>query len=173
MTFANMIHPPPLDAWRQALPALLPPLQVRVLPEMSPDVRVLGFSIILAFVTTLIFALIPALHASRIDLVTLLNESAVPGRAESGIAARPWRGPPRYGHRHSVGTDDKLLHAQRPLRSKPGRSNGGVGDGPPADRGCPAGRQYSGPPRYPSRSHDGPAPAMIKDPGAEMVGWGA
>jgi predicted permease len=64
----------------QALPAFLPPMQIRVLPEMSPDVRVLGFSILLAFITTLIFALIPALHASRLDLVTLLNESAVPGR---------------------------------------------------------------------------------------------
>ena len=63
----------------RALPVLLPPMQFRILPELSPDVRVLGFCILLAFVTTAIFALVPALHASRLDLVTLLNESAMPG----------------------------------------------------------------------------------------------
>jgi predicted permease len=59
----------------QALPALLPPMPMRVLPEFSPDARVVTFTMGLAFVTTLIFALIPALHASRLNLVPLLNES--------------------------------------------------------------------------------------------------
>jgi predicted permease len=72
-----------LTRWAiQALPALLPPMPMRVLPEISPDIRVVGFAIGLAFLTTLIFALIPALHASRLNLVSLLNES--PGTGQGG-----------------------------------------------------------------------------------------
>jgi predicted permease len=72
-----------LTRWAiHALPALLPPMPMRVFPEISPDIRVVGFAVGLAFLTTLIFALIPALHASRLDLVSLLNES--PGTGHSG-----------------------------------------------------------------------------------------
>ena len=72
-----------LTRWAiQALPALLPPMPMRVFPEISPDMRVVGFAIGLAFLTTLIFALIPTLHASKLNLVSLLNES--PGTGKSG-----------------------------------------------------------------------------------------
>ncbi len=72
-----------LTRWAiQALPALLPPMPMRVFPEISPDMRVVGFAIGLAFLTTLIFALIPTLHASKLNLVSLLNES--PGTGQSG-----------------------------------------------------------------------------------------
>lgn len=72
-----------LTRWAiQALPALLPPMPMRIFPEISPDIRVVGFAIGLAFLTTLIFALIPALHASRLNLVSLLNES--PGTGQGG-----------------------------------------------------------------------------------------
>jgi len=77
-----------LTQWAiQALPALLPPMPMRVVPELSPDTRVVSFAIGLAFLTTLIFALIPSLHASRLSLVSLLNESA--GTGQSG---RRYRG---------------------------------------------------------------------------------
>ncbi len=70
-----------LTKWAiQALPALLPTMPMRVFPEISPDARVLAFTMVLAFITTLIFALIPALHASRLNLVTLLNESPSTGQ---------------------------------------------------------------------------------------------
>jgi putative ABC transport system permease protein len=66
-----------LTRWAvQALPALLPPMPVRMLPEITLDARVLGFTIGLAFLSTLVFALIPALHASKLDLVPMLSESA-------------------------------------------------------------------------------------------------
>ena len=72
-----------LTQWAiQALPALLPPMPMRFLPEISPDMRVVGFAIGLAFLTTLIFALIPALHASRLNVVSLLTEA--PGTGQSG-----------------------------------------------------------------------------------------
>jgi predicted permease len=72
-----------LTRWAtRALPALLPPMPMRVFPEISPDWRVVGFAIALAFLTTLVFALIPALHASRLDLVSLLGES--PGTGQGG-----------------------------------------------------------------------------------------
>ena len=65
-----------------ALPALLPPMPMRMFPEISPDIRVVGFAVALAFLTTLIFALVPSLHASKLNLVSQLNES--PGTAQSG-----------------------------------------------------------------------------------------
>jgi predicted permease len=77
-----------LTRWAiQALPALLPPMPMRMLPDLTPDMRVVGFGIGLALLTTLIFALIPALHASRLDVVPLLAES--PGTGQSG---RRYRG---------------------------------------------------------------------------------
>jgi putative ABC transport system permease protein len=70
-----------LTRWTtQALPSFLPAMPIRLIPEISPDARVLGFAAGLAFLTTLIFALIPALHASKLDLVPLLNEPAGTGQ---------------------------------------------------------------------------------------------
>jgi len=60
----------------RALPSLMPAMPMRLIPEITPDARVLGYTIGLAFLSTLVFALIPALHASKIELVPMLNESA-------------------------------------------------------------------------------------------------
>jgi predicted permease len=66
-----------LTRWAvQALPAFLPPMPMQLFPEINPEARVVGFAIGMAFITTLIFALIPSVHASRFRLVSLLNESA-------------------------------------------------------------------------------------------------
>jgi predicted permease len=66
----------------RALPSLMPPMPMRLMPEITPDARVLGFTIGLAFLSTLVFALIPALHASKLELVPMLNESA--GASQGG-----------------------------------------------------------------------------------------
>ncbi len=70
-----------LTIWAiRALPAFLPALPMRLIPDVRPDAQVFGFAIGLALVTTLIFALVPALHASKLSLVPLLNESAGSGQ---------------------------------------------------------------------------------------------
>jgi predicted permease len=66
----------------RALPALMPAMPMRLIPEITPDARVLGYTIGLAFLSTLVFALIPALHASKIELVPMLNGSA--GASQGG-----------------------------------------------------------------------------------------
>jgi predicted permease len=72
-----------LTRWAtQALPALLPPMPIRLFPEIRPDVRAVGFAVVLAFLTTLIFAIIPSLHASKFNLVPQLNEA--PGIDKGG-----------------------------------------------------------------------------------------
>ena len=44
------------------------------LAQTSVDARVLGFSLLLAFLTSIFFGLAPALHASKIDFATSLKE---------------------------------------------------------------------------------------------------
>ena len=53
---------------------------MKLIPDVKPDVRVFGFAIGLAFVTTMIFALVPALHTSKLSLTPLLNEPAGSGQ---------------------------------------------------------------------------------------------
>ncbi|HEV2492435.1 MAG TPA: ABC transporter permease [Terriglobia bacterium] len=52
------------------------------LAQTSIDGRVLGFSLLLAFVTSVLFGLAPALHASKIDLASSLKERTSGGAAE-------------------------------------------------------------------------------------------
>jgi putative ABC transport system permease protein len=57
--------------------------------DLSLDQKVLWFNFALALVTGLLFGLIPALQASRRELVTHLREnSAAAGRSQSGVRAR-------------------------------------------------------------------------------------
>jgi putative ABC transport system permease protein len=46
------------------------------LAQTSVDARVLGFSLLLAFITTLLFGLTPALHASKVDFASSLKEGS-------------------------------------------------------------------------------------------------
>ena len=57
------------------------PAGVPRLAEVSIDARVLGFSIVLAIVTGLLFGLVPALHAARTNVGQMLKEST---RGSSG-----------------------------------------------------------------------------------------
>jgi putative ABC transport system permease protein len=54
------------------------------LDEARLDARVLGFSIGITLLTTLLFGLVPALQASKPDLVTTLKEGGRKGGAQSG-----------------------------------------------------------------------------------------
>lgn len=49
--------------------------QERILPSLSPDVRVLAFTAIVSFVTGVFFGLAPAFRASRIDAGSALKET--------------------------------------------------------------------------------------------------
>src|SRR2546428_6296214 len=61
-----------LAAWGLDALLVLAPRQIRELAEIRADRTVLAFSAGLTVATTLIFALVPALRASRIDLATSL-----------------------------------------------------------------------------------------------------
>ena len=52
---------------------LQPPLPLRVAFDLSPDVRVLGFTAIASLVTALLFGLLPAIRMTRPDLTTALK----------------------------------------------------------------------------------------------------
>lgn len=72
-----------LATWAtRALSAIQPPIEVRVGFDFSPDARVLGFTIGIATLTGLAFGLLPALRASRPDLVPSLKGEAGAGRAQ-------------------------------------------------------------------------------------------
>ncbi len=78
----------------QLLPALVPPtlpLLRRGIPrlhELAIDTRVLFFAGAVSLGTALLFGLVPALHATRLDLVRAINEGGV--QAAGGF--RLWRG---------------------------------------------------------------------------------
>ena len=64
-----------------SLPEMIPALRI----EAHPNLTVLSFAAALTTTTGLLFGLVPALQASRLDLQTLLNrESAGAGRRTSG-----------------------------------------------------------------------------------------
>ena len=57
--------------------AFKPPLPVTIQIDLSPDARVLSFVLVVAVVTGIIFGLIPALRASRPDLIPALKAETV------------------------------------------------------------------------------------------------
>jgi len=73
-----------LSLW--GLDALLAaaPRRIRELADVRVDRAVLGFSILLTVATTLLFALLPALRASRVDVASALKDGA---RGTSGAPA--------------------------------------------------------------------------------------
>ena len=54
---------------------MLPPLPLRISLDLSPDVRVLGFTALISLVTAMLFGLLPALRMTRPDLTTALKSS--------------------------------------------------------------------------------------------------
>jgi len=60
------------------------PRRIRELTDVRVDRAVLGFSILLTVATTLSFALVPALRASRVDVASALKEGT---RGTSGVPA--------------------------------------------------------------------------------------
>lgn len=84
-----------LASWLvRVVPTLVPaalPLQMRGIPrlhELAIDGRVLAFAFALSLGTALVFGLVPAWHATRIDLVRAINDGGV--QAAGGF--RVWRG---------------------------------------------------------------------------------
>jgi predicted permease len=61
----------------------------RLVLDVSPDARVLAFSLLLSLVSAIAFGLAPALRATRSDLVTVIKEE---GSSVSGPASRSWLG---------------------------------------------------------------------------------
>jgi predicted permease len=67
-------------AFRKFAPESIPRIQ-----NVHVDMRVLGFALLLAVLTTVVFGLVPALRAARVDLATSIRES---GRAASHRRSR-------------------------------------------------------------------------------------
>src|SRR6266545_3240253 len=68
---------------------LLPPFGLATSFDTSPDARVLGFTLAVTVVTGLLFGLVPALQASRPDLVaTLKDDISAVGRSKRRFALR-------------------------------------------------------------------------------------
>jgi len=71
------------------LKAFLPPFGLATSFDTSPDARVLGFTLAVTVVTGLLFGLVPALQASRPDLVaTLKDDISAVGRSKRRFALR-------------------------------------------------------------------------------------
>lgn len=69
------------------LASLTPPLGIPVHFDFSPDIRVLGFTLVAVLVTGLLFGLAPALQASRTNLVPALKgESLTSGKGPFSMA---------------------------------------------------------------------------------------
>ena len=73
-----------LALWSKNILVAFSPGNIPRLDEARLDSRVLGFSIGITLLTTLLFGLVPALQASRPDLVTTLKEGGRKGGAQSG-----------------------------------------------------------------------------------------
>jgi predicted permease len=64
------------------------PVNLPVLVDLSPDMRVLIFSIACALATGLIFGLAPALRAARLDITTQLRDGSGDGRWRASLLNR-------------------------------------------------------------------------------------
>jgi len=79
-------------AMRTLIPMLIQNLPTEgtfLAPNLNPDVRILGFSLLLSFLTGLGFGLLPALQASKVDLNEALKET---GSLFAGKGGRWLRG---------------------------------------------------------------------------------
>jgi predicted permease len=56
--------------------------------DVGPDVRVLAFTLLVSCATALVFGLLPALRAARIDPLPALKVGGGPGRVRAGVALR-------------------------------------------------------------------------------------
>ncbi len=78
-----------LAAWAiRSLPALLPPSQVAPLPQVYMNWHLVGFAFGLSLLTTLLFGLLPAVRASRLELSPLLKADSQLGQSggrQSGL----------------------------------------------------------------------------------------
>ncbi|CAN5891249.1 ABC transporter permease [soil metagenome] len=61
-----------------------PPFPVRIEFDVAPDLRVLGFALLIAAATGILFGLAPALQASRPELVPALKDGTASGGSQSG-----------------------------------------------------------------------------------------
>jgi putative ABC transport system permease protein len=73
-----------LALWSKDLLFAFSPANIPRLDEARLDARVLGFSVGITLLTTLLFGLVPALQASRPDLVSTLKEGGQKGGAQGG-----------------------------------------------------------------------------------------
>src|SRR5262249_14839973 len=84
----------------QAAGTFRPPMDVPLSTELSLDVRVFIFTITITFITSIVFGLLPALQATKPDLVPALKNEALPGSRGSRLrnalvaARRPVSPPP-------------------------------------------------------------------------------
>lgn len=69
-----------LAAWATSLVSAIPAPGIEVVLDLSPDLNVLGFAVGLALITGLVFGLVPALQASRPELVSALKDERRTGR---------------------------------------------------------------------------------------------
>ena len=69
-----------LPVMLSSLPGTVPPLRI----EATPNLTALGFALGLAAVTAMIFGLVPALQASKPDVLSALKQGAIAGRASAG-----------------------------------------------------------------------------------------
>jgi predicted permease len=70
------------------LPALLPvqrSFPIRLVLDTSVDARVVAFAVLVSLGTGVVFGAIPAIRASRVDLMSLLRDSAGAGRTRSWV----------------------------------------------------------------------------------------
>ncbi|MFN2547828.1 MAG: ABC transporter permease, partial [Myxococcales bacterium] len=76
MALAGMAIGIVLAAWGLDVLLAAAPTRIRELNDVRIDRAVLAFSIVLTVVTTLVFALVPALRASDVDVATALKDGA-------------------------------------------------------------------------------------------------
>jgi len=70
----------PLALWaRDAFLAFLPAIPFPLAVDLSLDGRILAFAAVTSLLTSVVFGLVPALHASRVDLLPALRDGAATG----------------------------------------------------------------------------------------------
>src|SRR5262249_38410059 len=69
----------------QAAGTFRPPMDVPLSTELNLDVRVFIFTITITFITSIVFGLLPALQATKPDLVPALKNEALPGSGASRL----------------------------------------------------------------------------------------